>query len=1009
MPTSTRLLILLIVCTPCLRALDPNRQLSSFSVDHWNRKNGLPGQVIRCLAQTPDRYLWVGTDNGLYRFDGYQFRHMAGDQLSTARIWDLAVDDQGRLWVAEHSRLLLREEGVFREVTRQNAIRTMVIAKDGACWLGTWFGLIRITLDGEIRKYGKEEGLDVRIRDLTVTSQGIVCATSTQVFLIENESVIPMGGRNNRCLTPDGTGGLWSVDYQRGIVHRSALRSPPVVSEIDSALPDADLIYGDSHHSLWITWREGLARYWQGELKVFELTEGQPDGISSMFEDGDGNLWLGTWLGSLYRLRQGIFTHLFATSGSAKYGRFFDREGNSWMVDDSHLYRHGRQKSRWPVPSSGSGRFPTCIGQAPDESIWVGTEDDGVLHLRNGALQRWPPYASGEALDLAWDHDGGFWINTRIDLLRFVGDRLTHRYTPEKDGVVFGRIQVDHEGTIWAASSEGLIRYQEGKWHVVETLRDIWVSAIHSDGDDRLWLVSVGGIGLLQDDRLRYFAATAGKVNWGFDLGLDKAGFLWVFSDRGILRLNPDDMEETALHFGYEHGLKSKQATSFRPAVARDPDGRMWFATNAGPAYIQPEQVIPPGLAPPLQIDHLSVDGSALAADEPEIRLEPGRHRLEVDYSAIDLSQPELLRFRYRLYPHDTDWRSLDNRRELVLNGLPPGRSQLQLAVAYEGGDWNALDPPLAIRQKQWFYQSRWFPLLMVIAGVLMATLAYAARLRRLRYYNLQLSRQVRERTVGLQAEKEKTQQLYAQLHKDNTRKTRELEEARSLQLAMLPAQPPSIPGVTIAVHMATATEVGGDYYDFHQGPGDAFTVVIGDATGHGMKAGMLVATTKSHFLFHAEDEDCAAILGQISTGIRDLRFKNMFVALSLLRLDGYKASFVSGGMPPLYIRRVCGEVEEVRIPGLPLGSPVDFPYRVRELDLARGDVILLMTDGLSERFNREEAMLGEAAVSACLAEVGDRSPQDIVAALVALGEEWSSGRPQDDDIALVVIKYDPN
>lgn len=205
---------------------------------------------------------------------------------------------------------------------------------------------------------------------------------------------------------------------------------------------------------------------------------------------------------------------------------------------------------------------------------------------------------------------------------------------------------------------------------------------------------------------------------------------------------------------------------------------------------------------------------------------------------------------------------------------------------------------------------------------------------------------------------------------------------------------------------MKTATEVGGDYYDFVQDEEGVLTVAVGDATGHGIKAGLLVATTKSYFLSYGELSDSRKIVELISKSLKNLKLKGMFMALSLLKYQRGKASLLAAGMPPAMIwRKHSGEVEQILLKGLPLGGFLGFPYKIREFGLNPGDVVLLMSDGLPERFNGEKELLGEDRIQACFAQWAELAPDVIIEKLVQFGEDWAQGTPQDDDIAMVVMR----
>ncbi|MDX1638831.1 MAG: SpoIIE family protein phosphatase [Balneolaceae bacterium] len=240
----------------------------------------------------------------------------------------------------------------------------------------------------------------------------------------------------------------------------------------------------------------------------------------------------------------------------------------------------------------------------------------------------------------------------------------------------------------------------------------------------------------------------------------------------------------------------------------------------------------------------------------------------------------------------------------------------------------------------------------------------------------------------------------------ENERKTRELEEARALQLSMLPKQLPNYDYWDISVFMETAHEVGGDYYDFNMSKNGTMTVALGDATGHGMKAGIMVATAKSYFHTLANEHDNLEIIRRMSSGIKNMDLKLLYMSMMLMKCNGHRVQLASAGMPPSLIYRSREkEVERVLLKGMPLGSKPDYPYREKELALHPGDAILLMSDGLMELFNEERELLGMERIESVFREAADSSASDILSQITRVADQWAGASTQEDDITILVMK----
>ncbi len=261
-----------------------------------------------------------------------------------------------------------------------------------------------------------------------------------------------------------------------------------------------------------------------------------------------------------------------------------------------------------------------------------------------------------------------------------------------------------------------------------------------------------------------------------------------------------------------------------------------------------------------------------------------------------------------------------------------------------------------------------------------------------------------RAEAAELQAKAAEAQALVVQA--ENERKTKELEEARQLQLSMLPKEIPQLAHLDIAVYMNPATEVGGDYYDFNLSSDGVLTVAVGDATGHGLNAGMMVTAAKSLFETLASEPDTVNIMNQSNHVIRQMNFATLKMAICYLKIRGNKLCASGAGMPPLLVYRgSTNDLEEIIFKGMPLGSLTSFPYEEKQVDLFPGDKIILMSDGFPERLNPKNEMLDYPRAYQAILAAAISSPKEMVQHLVKRGEEWADGRPQDDDVTFVVME----
>jgi serine phosphatase RsbU (regulator of sigma subunit) len=359
----------------------------------------------------------------------------------------------------------------------------------------------------------------------------------------------------------------------------------------------------------------------------------------------------------------------------------------------------------------------------------------------------------------------------------------------------------------------------------------------------------------------------------------------------------------------------------------------------------------------------------------------------------------------------DENWINAGTRRLATYTGLKPGEYVLMVKGSNNDNIWNETGTSLTIIIRPSWWRT---PLAYLFYGIVLV-LAFVVFYRWQRQY---IIKQERESPViketQRRAERAEFQASVAkartrEINEESKRKSLELEEARKFQLSMLPKRIPKLPHLEIAVSMKTASEVGGDYYDFMVAKDGALFVVCGDATGHGFKAGTMVSVIKTLFVANVLDpaEDFNRFFNDCTGTIKKVGVSNLHMALTLLKIDNYECSISSAGMPPVFIsRKENNIVETIILKGPPLGAIKKFNYHHDYVHMEPGDTILLLTDGLPELFNRDKEMFGYDRVRECFKEVGEESPGEIVSCLNKRAEKWLNYKPQDDDMTFVVIKF---
>lgn len=240
----------------------------------------------------------------------------------------------------------------------------------------------------------------------------------------------------------------------------------------------------------------------------------------------------------------------------------------------------------------------------------------------------------------------------------------------------------------------------------------------------------------------------------------------------------------------------------------------------------------------------------------------------------------------------------------------------------------------------------------------------------------------------------------------ENLRKQHEMEEARKIQLSMLPTKLPVYDGLDIATFISTASEVGGDYYDYYVDANYNLKFVVADATGHGLKAGTMVTVAKTLFIDLKNSDDYLSLLNRMSEIIKQLNLPKLYICLSLFKYHNKIMEFTSAGMPPIYwYKEQTKTVEKIILKGMPLGFLKHFPYEILKINLCSGDSLIISSDGLTELFNYKEEMLDEQKIIDLIKTDANKSSEEIISSLKILMKEWRGEIEPKDDITIIVIK----
>ncbi len=772
-------------------ALDPEKAVHQYRLDVWQPEQGLPWGSVGPVLQTSDGYLWLGSYEGLARFDGVRFEVF--DTTTTPALGDnnvhaLAEDSGGGLWIGtDGGGVVHLADGVFTSyTTRQGLVHDRVTdllaGSDGGLWVATRGGLSQIR-NQRIESWLPGEGLPhQRLWTLEEDSGGgLWIGTDESLFRLQDGSFVrqPVEVCSDcgvSALYRDPGGNLWVGTYGGHL-----LRFDGGAAAAHWSLPETDIdvmaIREDAEGNLWIaTYGGGLFRLQGGELTSL----GEGDGLTSdtvwmLEEDAEGSLWLGTEGGGLLRLRDTPVTSITARDG-LPHDRVWvvhaDRAGRLWAGTDGGLAKwENGELTTYTTRDGLASDTVTAFGDRPDGSLWVGTYE-GLNLWRDGRLSAALPDENVAISAIYEDSRKDLWLGTEERGLLYVHDGTT-RSLSMADGLPADTVKVlagDRDGTLWIGTDGGLARLWGGDPTTltqVGGLAGAFVRSIYIDPEDTLWIGTRGsGLFRLRDGELTGYTTQDGLFSdVVYQILEDGQRNLWMSCNKGVFQISKEELDALArgmtsgVHatvYGASAGMKSVEGVGeSQPAGTRTADGRLWFPTAKGLAVIDPENLKRNLRPPPVIIEQVLYDGAVVdvPASDPVV-LPPGRRALEVDYTALSLVDPERTRFRYRLVGYDDAWVEAGGRRSTLYTNLTPGSYRFQVIASNNDGVWNEAGAAVELYLRPAFYETWPFYAVCVLVIGLLARGILRFRVRRLERHNAEL-RQMQRRLQAKNAEVE--------------------------------------------------------------------------------------------------------------------------------------------------------------------------------------------------------------------------------------------------------------
>jgi ligand-binding sensor domain-containing protein/signal transduction histidine kinase len=778
----------------------------SLTFQSWQREQGLPQNSVRALLQTRDGYIWVGSEDGLARFDGMRFVPFdVREGWRSAPVSVLFEDSRGTLWIGTFGGgLTCLRDGHFSAFTiadglPSDSITALTEDSSGRLWAGTELGLAVFENGRWTTLSGTDEFKGRAITTLFKDMHGNVWLGASGAGVFEfvggkfvslTESSADNLLRDPHCILIDQSGRIWIGAGDDYVLCRESGQWRRYRIPRHLARPFVNTLAEEPDGTVWAgSMSEGLFEFKEGKVTAINASGGLLDNfVESLLVDREGNLWVGTSAG-LNRLRRSNLSVLGPAEGlgfGPVQGMAEVSPGIIWAgkPGDGIFRWNGRNFQRLES-ADWSRRFlqVNAILRSHDGSCWIGGAR-GLLHLTdvteitNGAEIFLEDL---NILSLAEDRSGQVWAGTREGgLWRRAAAKWTQQTNfPENHAVT--ALLPDASGAIWVGTEGGgLYRYTDSivaHYDKHNGLLSEFIRALYLDAGNTLWIGTAGGgLNQYRNGKLSASAFTTREGlpdNTISQILEDDAGRLWLGSNRGIACVKKSDLNESAggkisaifpRVYGRAEGMSSEECTGgFFPAGLKTQSGLLWFSTLKGIVSADPRPLAASAPAPEVVIEEMLVDGVlwgdanaprpiAKISPDSQVRLPPGRHRVELHFTGLSFSAPERIRFRYRLEGLDSDWVEAGTRRVAFYSYVPPGHYHFHVIACNSDGVWNQTGANFTLIVMPHLWQSWWFVGLVGLG--LLLTVVSIVRLVEKRKLHERLQQLEQERILGRERER---------------------------------------------------------------------------------------------------------------------------------------------------------------------------------------------------------------------------------------------------------------
>ncbi len=1033
----------------------PEAMAQKYFFDNYNIKQGLSEQKVYTLLQDSKDYIWLGTANGVSRFDGKTFQNFSShDSLASGGVKCIIEDSLGYIWFGHLNGAISRFNGrSFERTAFDSIILTGDITSISQIGDKIWFTSAN---DGAVqaefpikdirhikgRQFRGKDGLSDQVFGATVNrDRSFICIADAGLRKYNGEDkkfeIYRMPHMttyfSSTCLLEDSKGNIWFGTYNGGVYKYVMSESKMEIIDLRKAGVNSNWVTcltEDREGRMWIgTWEGGIAVIENGNLQKFDAQNGlKPTRIYDIIEDVEGNILIADQSNGLTIFKGDAFVTINEKEilpDPNVNAIYEDKSGFMWFGTNAGISRY--------LP--GSDKKPTFYNQQTnaiydyikffredkDGNLWIGADEGGVIlyNMKTSKFEAQPYINStlprlGKVTALEIDRENHLWIGTVEGVaVGTINEQDFQRYTLLDSLTVFGinSLYSDPNGDMWIGleprgDKPTLIKFNtaQKKFKPVPAFPRIKPTTMTMDSNGVLWVGTIEGLKAFKNDSI---VASINKDDGLLSnvinlLSLGKDGSIYIGTNNGLNRYFPDSKRI----FSYTErngftGIETKPG-----AVYKSPSGDIWFGTANGATKLTPERTSTDELEPLTHILDMRVNYETRTMI-PGLKLSFNERSVLFDYYSICLTNPNVVKYKVKLTGADEGWQPVTDQTRAIYSGLPAGRYTFMVIASNSQGKWNSTPVTFNFIIKPPFYRTWWFiSLALILIAVIIIT-----------YIQIREKSLIREKIVLEEKVEERTAEVVQksmEIEEKNKDITASIRYAERIQRAMLPREDTF--QETFVLFMPKDI-VSGDFYWMYDN-GDHQFIAVCDCTGHGVPGAFMSIIGHNSLNKVVREYGItrpSAILDQLNTEVlKALMQRNeetindgMDMALVSFNKKTCELDF-AGAYNPLYVVRK-GEVFAYKGDRFPIGMNAigdkkSFTNQI--IDIQPGDMLYMCSDGYADQFGSADIKKYKSGnVKKLLSEIYHLPVEEQRERLKNEITEWRGELHQVDDILFIGTK----